>query len=240
MLRPENLFGVSSLAPLTHTVFWSLVFNIGLYVLGSLYFRQSEEEKSLAEDFVGALTTGHALSRSRERESNIDLGAKTRIVQDLFGQYFGPAESVVMTERCLHATGLEGKSRISIVELAQLHTEVEKILAGSIGSAAAHRASTQAALFTDREARDLSDVYAEILATLKVTPQELEKKIDYYEEREKLLTHHAAELEEKVNERTRDLRAAQEELIKRERLSILGQLTAIVSHELRNPLGVIR
>jgi len=36
------------------------------------------------------------------------------------------------------------------------------------------------------------------------------------------------------------LRAAQEELLRRERLATLGQLTATVSHELRNPLGVIR
>jgi signal transduction histidine kinase len=46
-------------------------------------------------------------------------------------------------------------------------------------------------------------------------------------------------LEELVEERTRELKVAQQELIKRERLTVLGQLTATVSHELRNPLGVI-
>ena len=49
-----------------------------------------------------------------------------------------------------------------------------------------------------------------------------------------------AELELRVEERTAELRAAQDELIKRERLATLGQLTATVSHELRNPLGAIR
>jgi PAS domain S-box-containing protein len=49
-----------------------------------------------------------------------------------------------------------------------------------------------------------------------------------------------AELEQRVEERTAALRAAQEELVKRERLATLGQLTATVSHELRNPLGAIR
>ncbi|MCA1959529.1 MAG: ATP-binding protein, partial [Desulfomonile sp.] len=46
--------------------------------------------------------------------------------------------------------------------------------------------------------------------------------------------------EEKVRERTNELEAAQAELVKRERLSVLGQLAAFVSHELRNPLAVIR
>lgn len=49
-----------------------------------------------------------------------------------------------------------------------------------------------------------------------------------------------AELEQRVEERTAELRAAQGELVKRERLATLGQLTATVSHELRNPLGAIR
>jgi signal transduction histidine kinase len=43
-----------------------------------------------------------------------------------------------------------------------------------------------------------------------------------------------------VEERTRELEIAQEELLRRERLAVLGQLTATVSHELRNPLGTIR
>jgi len=45
------------------------------------------------------------------------------------------------------------------------------------------------------------------------------------------------ELESKVQERTQELREAQDSLIKKERLATLGQLTATVSHELRNPLA---
>lgn len=45
------------------------------------------------------------------------------------------------------------------------------------------------------------------------------------------------DLELRVEERTRDLELAQEELIKQGRLATLGQLTATVSHELRNPLA---
>ncbi|MEE8455594.1 MAG: ATP-binding protein, partial [Limibaculum sp.] len=48
------------------------------------------------------------------------------------------------------------------------------------------------------------------------------------------------ELERRVEERTAELRAAQVDLLRQERLVTLGQLTATVSHELRNPLSVIR
>jgi len=47
------------------------------------------------------------------------------------------------------------------------------------------------------------------------------------------------ELELIVEERTRELVNAQEELVRKEKLSILGQLSGSVGHELRNPLGVM-
>ena len=43
-----------------------------------------------------------------------------------------------------------------------------------------------------------------------------------------------------LEEKTRELEVAQEELVRKERLAILGQLAGGVSHELRNPLGVMK
>ncbi len=57
---------------------------------------------------------------------------------------------------------------------------------------------------------------------------------------EEELKKHRDHLEDLVKELTNELAATQEELVKHEKLSVLGQLTATVSHELRNPLGVIR
>ncbi len=48
-----------------------------------------------------------------------------------------------------------------------------------------------------------------------------------------------AELEQRVAERTRQLQEAQEQLVRQERLAVLGQLAGSVGHELRNPLAVI-
>ncbi len=48
------------------------------------------------------------------------------------------------------------------------------------------------------------------------------------------------ELEMRVEERTRELRQAQERLLRAERRATIGQLAASVAHELRNPLGVMR
>jgi PAS domain S-box-containing protein len=46
-------------------------------------------------------------------------------------------------------------------------------------------------------------------------------------------------LEQRVEERTRELREAQEQIVRQEKLALMGQLAGSVGHELRNPLGVI-
>ena len=57
---------------------------------------------------------------------------------------------------------------------------------------------------------------------------------------EEALKEYSGHLEEMVEERTQELRRAQENLIRREKLAVLGQLAATVSHEIRNPLATIR
>jgi len=56
---------------------------------------------------------------------------------------------------------------------------------------------------------------------------------------EKALKDYSEKLEERVEQRTKELRDAQEKLIRKEKLAMLGQLAGGVGHELRNPLGVI-
>jgi len=57
---------------------------------------------------------------------------------------------------------------------------------------------------------------------------------------EEALKEYSERLEEMGEERTKELREAQERLIRQEKLAVLGQLAGGVGHELRNPLGAIK
>jgi PAS domain S-box-containing protein len=57
---------------------------------------------------------------------------------------------------------------------------------------------------------------------------------------EAVLKKHSEQLEEMVEERTKELRIAQEQLLRREKLAVLGQLSGGLAHQLRNPLGNIK
>jgi PAS domain S-box-containing protein len=57
---------------------------------------------------------------------------------------------------------------------------------------------------------------------------------------EAILADHSKQLEQMVEERTRELRDAHEQLLRQERLAVLGQIVGGISHELRSPLGGIK
>ncbi|HET9822304.1 MAG TPA: cache domain-containing protein [Burkholderiaceae bacterium] len=55
-----------------------------------------------------------------------------------------------------------------------------------------------------------------------------------------LIDAHTRELDAKVEERTRELAAAQQQLVRSEKLAAIGQLTASIAHEVNNPIAVIQ
>jgi len=82
------------------------------------------------------------------------------------------------------------------------------------------------------EIGDLAQTFLQMSESLREKTGEL---VNAKEELEKF----AKFLERRVEARTRELKAAQDELIKKERLAAIGQMASVVGHEIRNPLAVI-
>ncbi len=89
--------------------------------------------------------------------------------------------------------------------------------------------------FTDAD-HDMLRIFGQRIAV----EIERQRHIDEQARVQAELSKYRDHLQELVEERTRALKVAQQELVIKERLAALGQITATVSHELRNPLGAIK
>lgn len=84
----------------------------------------------------------------------------------------------------------------------------------------------------NNEIGDLCIRLARMLDTIKM-------KFDLLSEQQHDLEELNQSLELRVGSRTKELKTALNELIKKERLAAIGQMASIVSHEIKNPLAVI-
>ncbi len=190
-LNPEALLGLSALDPLPHAVFWSMLLNIAAFVAVSLSTSADKEEKALAAEFVDILKGDTRHLPQMDQQGTIDLAEKITRLDQCFAVYMPEQLRKNYVTQCLRASGLEGKTLVSLLEATYLQQEAEKILAGAIGGATAHRAIQRSGIFNKEEQKQLSNAYSDLLAEIHLTPEELWSKVDYYHEREQMLSDHA-------------------------------------------------
>ncbi|MBI4377184.1 MAG: HAMP domain-containing protein, partial [Elusimicrobia bacterium] len=89
------------------------------------------------------------------------------------------------------------------------------------------------------EIRMTNDEIGELAQTFLSMSESLKEKTGELITAKQELEKFTKFLEKRVEARTRELKAAQDELIKKERLAAIGQMASVVGHEIRNPLAVI-
>lgn len=169
-LRPEAFFGVEFLPPLIHSVFWSMLFNILFYLLGSWFYHPQKHERALTREFMAAmLSRGKITGKARPTglDAYIALEPKLTEANDLLVRYLGADKTDAAIVRITDDLQVSGKPYLTIIELMEFHRMLEHVLAGSIGSASAHSAMEERINYNEREAADLKALYSHIVNELQ-------------------------------------------------------------------------
>jgi Na+/proline symporter/signal transduction histidine kinase len=212
MLRPQALFGLNDLDALTHAMFWSMLVNVALYVLVSLFSRQDVLERIQGALFVDVF-------RQRAGESP-HLWRHSATVDDLYAlvqRFLGRERTYRAFRDYARDRGMRGTMPASAD--AELIGFAERLLAGSIGAASAR---VMVGTVTKGEMPRLD----EVMRILEETHQAIEYS-QRLEQSSRELRATAAELQA-ANKRLQDLDRLKDEFL------------STVSHELRTPLTSIR
>jgi signal transduction histidine kinase len=192
LLRPEALLGLAGLDRISHAVLWILLLGGGAFVLGSLLYPAQASEAARAQRLLGAAEPEpwEAPEPAGAVAVALAVEKRERMVR-LFARYHEEEPAGRLADTCLARVGVAPEGSLSALQLAELEAEAETTLASSIGTAAAHAELRRCPIATGDEERAISAAYGQILASLKVPPAELQRKIDYHRERERLLAHEA-------------------------------------------------
>lgn len=135
ILRPTELFALSGMDMWSHSLFWSMLFNIGAYLTLSLLLPQSEREKEQVRKFIGAEEV-EPFGRTTETKR---LSKPVSIAQltSMMGKFIGEAEAKASMESYLKGREISPNAKVSEFELPGLKRFAERTLAGSVGAAAA-------------------------------------------------------------------------------------------------------
>ncbi|WP_374408162.1 ATP-binding protein [Hydrogenophaga sp.] len=212
LLRPEAFLGLSGLDNLTHSLFWSLLANVGAYVGVSLWRAPSAAETSQALLFVDVFRRTEA-AHPVFWQGRAQVGA----LQALMARFMGAARAQQLID------GFAAESGTAIAPQMPAHPRlvqfVETQLAGAIGSASAR---VMVASVAEEEALELDDV----MRILDEASQ---------------LRSYSRALEEKslsLERATAELREANQKLQSLDHLK--DDFMSSVTHELRTPLTSIR
>lgn len=212
ILKPFSLFGLDSLAVIPHAFFWSLLFNILVYVGVSIFYKAGFRERNYANMFVDIDT----FTNNTENVFQWEGTAYRKDIENVLVRFLG--EKYTARAMNIYNKKYNISENVTLAD-ANLVTFSENLLTGHIGTASARILLSSV---IKEEKFTLPEVM-EILDESKAT-KELNKKL--------------VETSKKLQQATNMLTNANSELLIKDKQK--NDFLDTVAHELRTPITAIR
>jgi Na+/proline symporter len=173
-LRPEALFGWAGLPSLAHGVIWSSAATLLGLLGGSALFRPSAEERLLCEAFLG--DPREQLGHLDNADASIGQDAHLLRFREALSSYFPKPETERLLERALEQAGCRGHTWVTLAQSASFAFELERMLAGALGAASAHRLMKTLAPF-ERKSQATQQQSGVNLAGRKLSPSAINARL---------------------------------------------------------------
>ena len=136
LLKPTALFGLSGMDLWSHSLFWSMLFNVSAYIICSIMLKQSELEREQVRKFIGMFESER---RHHLHDETKRLSKPVSINQfvSLMSKFIGETEARRAISRYVGDREISAEGLVPEFELPNLKRYTEKTLAGSVGAAAA-------------------------------------------------------------------------------------------------------
>jgi len=136
LLKPTAIFGMTGMDLWSHSLFWSMLFNISGYLICSILLHQNESEREQVRKFIGAFEFERRQHHPAEAKR---LSKPVTISQfvSLMTKFIGEKEALLAIDSYRGDQVMDTNGNISEFELPNLKRFTEKTLAGSVGAAAA-------------------------------------------------------------------------------------------------------
>jgi len=135
LFKPTELFGLTGMDLWSHSLFWSMLFNISSYIICSILLNQNEQERDQVHKFIGVFGSDESQRRTERKRLSKPVTTEQFVI--LMSKFIGETEARQSLALYSRDREISGDGSVSEFELPDLKRFTEKILAGSVGGAAA-------------------------------------------------------------------------------------------------------
>ncbi len=168
-LRPLEFLGLNGLDIWTHSLFWTLLFNITAFVGISLLSRQNSIESEQAAKFVDVFTPA---PQTMERK-RINKAPTISEFVDLMTKFIGAKQASAAIAEYLENREIDERGNLLEYELVHLKRFTERTLAGSVGAAPARIILENYLAAKGSEMEDVFDIFGSVSLSRKAGREQL-------------------------------------------------------------------